>query len=222
MDLIPNPVICNYCRTALKSAYDFKSRCLLVEKKIREYIETQTESDEVNYDLSQISLRDLPALDKISFLQDLEIEETTSTAAVSESDNDSLLLKQLQKEINLPATGEIEVTPNISKRNGKYTAFRGRPPKSAHPQPESDGNFVCTRCYKTFPDTQTLALHRAVHGDDFVCNFCNEGFRSLQNLRRHNSNCPKGKSLCFISSSISIYTIQLLYVAYFILFVQVD
>lgn len=192
MDLIPNPVICNYCRTALKSAYDFKSRCLLVEKKIREYIETQSDS-EVNYDLSQISLRDLPPLDKISFLQDLEYDETTSTAALSEVDNDSLLLKQLQKEVALPVTGEIEVTANSSKRNGKYSVFRGRPPSKSTSSEYNNGNFVCSRCGKKFSDAQTLAMHRAVHGDDFVCNFCNEGFRSLQNLRRHNSNCPKGK-----------------------------
>lgn len=68
--MIPNPVICNNCRTALKSSYDFKSRCLFVEKKIQNYIESQNynENHQINYDLSQIPSDDVPPLNKLALL----------------------------------------------------------------------------------------------------------------------------------------------------------
>lgn len=179
LDLIPNPVICNACRTALKSAYDFKSRCLLIEKKIREYVESQP-SDRVNYELSQISISDLPPVPK-SPPKELPEKETTFTPTT----NDSELLLQLQKEVILPTTGEIEIT-NITASVVKA------PRKKIHSEVK-EGPHTCGRCGINFPDIGKLVLHKTVHGDEFVCNFCNRSFKSLQYLRKHNNMCSKSK-----------------------------
>lgn len=190
--MIPNPVICNYCRTTLKAAYDFKTRCLQVEKKIREYIEDQmkehSEAGDLIYDLSIIEVSDLPPLSKFVMLQnDIEKEETSLSL---EPTNQSELMLQLQKEIPLPKTGEIEIT-SIPKRNGKYS-HRGRPHHKASPAANPDGTHSCNQCDKKFQDMGQLLLHKSIHGDDFICNFCNMSFKSLQFLRRHNSMCSKG------------------------------
>lgn len=200
--MIPNPVICNYCRSTLKAAYDFKTRCLLVEKKIREFVEEQmknnSESTGLNYDLSVIDVTELPPLNKILNLQnDFEKDESSSS---SEAANSSELMLQLQKEIPLPKTGEIEIT-SIPKRNGKYT-HRGRPHQRSSPAVNSDGTHSCNQCDKKFQDMGQLLLHRSIHGDDFTCNFCNMSFKSLQFLRRHNSMCSKGIKLSFNIFSI--------------------
>ncbi|KAJ8967011.1 hypothetical protein NQ314_003128 [Rhamnusium bicolor] len=121
LDLIPNPVICNSCRTALKSAYDFKFRCLLVEKKIREHVEGQS-CDIVSYDLSDITVGDLPPMSKTPPKE--SPEKDMPTAPVS---SDSELLLQLQKEVILPSTGEIEIT-NITtgiSKSPRSKNFRG-------------------------------------------------------------------------------------------------
>ncbi|XP_018567447.1 uncharacterized protein LOC108908029 isoform X2 [Anoplophora glabripennis] len=180
LDLIPNPVICNACRTALKSAYEFKSRCLLVEKKIREYVESQP-SDKVNYELSQISISDLPPVPK-SPPKELPEKETTHTP----TPNDSELLLQLQKEVILPTTGEIEIT-NVT------TSVVRAPRKKIHSEVK-DGPHTCGRCGINFPDVGKLVLHKTVHGEEFVCNFCNRSFKSLQYLRKHNNMCSKIKN----------------------------
>ncbi|KAJ8956378.1 hypothetical protein NQ318_015116 [Aromia moschata] len=181
LDLIPNPVICNSCRSALKSAYDFKSRCLLVEKKIREYVESQP-SDSVNYDLSQIPVTDLPPLVKAPSKEAPEKEVAPPIAG-----SDSELLLQLQKEVILPATGEIEIT------NIRTSVTRGAG-KRKYPVESKDGTHTCGRCGMRFTDVGKLLLHKAVHGDDFVCNFCNRTFKSLQYLRKHNNMCSKIKN----------------------------
>ncbi|KAJ8916574.1 hypothetical protein NQ315_000218 [Exocentrus adspersus] len=180
LDLIPNPVICNGCRSALKFSYDFKSRCLLVEKKIREYVESQP-SDSVNYDLSQIPVVDLPPLRSSVKEAPQEVEAVAAPAA--SVDNDSELLLQLQKEVILPATGEIEIT-NVN------ASVRGRKRKTE----PVDGPYDCNKCGLVFPDVGKLVLHKAVHGDDFVCNFCSKSFKSLQYLRKHNNMCSKMKN----------------------------
>ncbi|KAJ8980402.1 hypothetical protein NQ317_009397 [Molorchus minor] len=151
LDLIPNPVICNTCRTALKSAYDFKSRCLLIEKKIR----------------------------------DEPLEKDVSPTIIAAADSELLL--QLQREVILPASGEIEIT-NITRRRG-----RGHARRKVYLETK-DGLHICGKCGMTFPDIGKLLLHKAVHGDEFICNFCNRAFKSLQYLRRHNNICSKIKN----------------------------
>lgn len=201
MDLIPNPVICNYCRTTLKAAYDFKTRCLLVEKKIRDFVEEQmkdnTETIELNYDLTSIEVSDLPPCSNYLVLPSDEKDEKDENSMTEEGNNSELML-QLQKEIPLPKTGEIEIT-SLPKRNGKYS-HRGRPHHKAPLAVNSDGTHSCSKCDKKFQDLGQLLLHNSVHGDDFTCNFCNLSFKSLQFLRRHNSMCSKGK--LFVSKLI--------------------
>ncbi|KAG5893452.1 hypothetical protein JTB14_012169 [Gonioctena quinquepunctata] len=182
LDLIPNPVICNTCRTALKSAYDFKSRCLIVEKKIQQYIEGQSDSEEVNYDLSQIIVTDLPPVSRLPLLQhELEQEELTRSNSGSE------MLLQLRKEVKWPKTGEIDI---INVRGPKRK-----------PQPDGTKTFICAKCGMNFPDIRKLLLHKAMHGDEFVCNFCNMTFKSLQSLRKHNNVCSKSSNSTESSSS---------------------
>lgn len=182
--------MCNYCRINLKAAYDFKTRCLLVEKKVRGFVEEQmkdhTESTELSYDLSLIEISDLPPFGNYLVLQNDEKDENY----ITEETNNSELMMQLQKEIPLPKTGEIEIT-SIPKRNGKY-AHRGRPHHKSPPVVNSDGSHSCSKCDKSFQNMGQLLLHKSVHGDDFTCNFCNLSFKSLQFLRRHNSMCSKG------------------------------
>ncbi|XP_023018666.2 uncharacterized protein [Leptinotarsa decemlineata] len=181
LDLIPNPVICNTCRTALKSAYDFKSRCLIIERKIQQYIEGQSDTEEINYDLSRIPATDLPPLNRYPFLQnEFEQEERTQI-----SEETKILI---QKEVTLPRTGEIEIVH-----------VRGRKRK---PFTEETKSLNCTRCGMNFPDVRKLLLHKAVHGDDFVCNFCNMTFKSLQYLRKHNNICSKSSNSTEPTSSI--------------------
>lgn len=196
--MIPNPVVCNYCRTTLKAAYDFKTRCLLVEKKIREFVEEKmkhedTEICEGNYNLSEIDISDLPPLGKfVSVENDVDKEESISPETTS---NNSELMLQLKKEVvTLQSRGEIEVI-NVPKRNGKYSRGKFYTSRGAAPQPPR-GRHSCNKCHKEFNDVGQLLLHTSIHGELFTCNFCNVSFKSLQFLRRHNSMCSKG--YCFI------------------------
>lgn len=147
----------------------------------------QSESTELNYDLSMIEGSDLPPVNKLAMLQN-EIEKEENP--MSETQNNSELMLQLQKEITLPKTGEIEIT-SVPKRNGKYS-HRGRPYHRSPPISNPDGSHSCGQCDKKFQDMGQLLLHKSIHGDDFICNFCNMSFKSLQFLRRHNSMCSKG------------------------------
>lgn len=164
----------------MKSSYDFKSRCLLVEKKIRQHVES---CGDQNYNLSDIPTTDLPPSSKLAQLQrELEQEESDSQAANSASD-DSDMLVQLQKEVALPKTGEIEIT-NVTSKKSKA------PWKHAIPE-EKDGLFYCT-CGLSFANIGKLHAHKVIHKDEFTCNFCKQSFKSLQYLRKHNSICSKG------------------------------
>lgn len=164
----------------------------------------QSETAELNYDLSMIEASDLPPVNKLAMLQN-EVEKDENTTL--ELQNDSELMMQLQKEIiPLGKTGEIEIT-SIPKRNGKYS-HRGRPHRTpSYPNP--DGSHSCSQCDKKFQDVGQLLLHKSVHGDDFICNFCNMSFKSLQFLRRHNSMCSKGMQIFSFNSMLSFSKLSL-------------
>ncbi|CAG9815048.1 unnamed protein product [Phaedon cochleariae] len=184
LDLVPNPVICNNCRTALKYAYDFKTRCLLVEKKIQEYIESLP--DQKNYDLSQLDNSFLLPFDKIPMLlkgleQDLsEVKDGPSGPLKKETE------VQTMSEYN---EGTIDSFPNLRTRGPKR-----RPIHAANlvVKTEDGKDFICGKCDLTFPDMFQLLSHKSeAHADEFVCNFCEQSFKSLQNLRKHNNVCSR-------------------------------
>ncbi|VEN50910.1 unnamed protein product [Callosobruchus maculatus] len=221
LDLIPNPVICNTCRTALKTSYEFKSRCLLVEKKIREYVESQgCEDEQVSYDLSKIPITDLPPLHKLNFLQkELEcLEEQQIQEQMKQqqlllqqhqqrqlqqqkqqhqqqhqqvSKNNSQLLLQLQKEVVLPNSSEIEITVGLNNKVIKRKLPQQAEIKNSS-KSENDDAFECTRSDQLFLTAAQLEAHKESHNDGvFACNFCKEAFKTLQQLRRHNNICSK-------------------------------
>nr|CAI5822173.1 unnamed protein product [Callosobruchus analis] len=217
LDLIPNPVICNTCRTALKASYEFKSRCLLVEKKIREYVESQgCDDEEVSYDLSKIPITDLPPLHKLNFLQkELEcLEEQQIQEQMKQQQlllqqhqqrqlqqkqqhqqqvakNNSQLLLQLQKEVVLPNSSEIEITVGLNNKGIKRKLPQQSETKNSSKN-ENDDIFECTRCDQLFMSAAQLEAHKDSHNDGvFACNFCKEAFKTLQQLRRHNNICSK-------------------------------
>ncbi|CAH1981589.1 unnamed protein product [Acanthoscelides obtectus] len=214
LDLIPNPVICNTCRTALKTSYEFKSRCLLVEKKIREYVESQgCEDENATCDLAKIPIADLPPLHKLNFLQkELEcLEEQQIQEQMKQqqflmqqhqqlqkqkqqqqqpqaSKNNSQLLLQLQKEVILPNSSEIEISMGLNNKGGRRKA----PEVKNSSKSENDELSECTRCDQVFLNAELLELHKETHKhDEFACNFCKEAFKTLQQLRRHNNICSK-------------------------------
>lgn len=155
---------------------------------------SESKVNHLNYDLSLIDVSDLPPFGKLVILQN-EVEQDEHIE--SEGGNTSELMIQLQKEIPLPKTGEIEIT-SIPKRNGKYS-HRGRPNHNKTSLPTIDGSHLCNQCDKKFLDIGQLLLHKSIHGDDFTCNFCNMSFKSLQFLRRHNSMCSKGIHLYIVN-----------------------
>lgn len=145
-----------------------------------------SDTNYLNYDLSLIESSDLPPFSNFVVMPNEEKDENNLTEETSNSE----LMMQLQKEIPLPKTGEIEIT-SIPKRNGKYS-HRGRPHHKTSPVANPDGTHSCTQCDSKFNDMGQFLLHKSVHGEDFTCNFCNSSFKSLQFLRRHNSMCLKG------------------------------
>lgn len=176
-----------------------------MEKKIRDFIEEQmkdhTETNELSYDLSIIEVSDLPPFrfSNHLFLQNDEKDEKDENSVIEIANNSELMI-QLQKEISLPKTGEIEIT-SIPKRNGKYS-HRGRPHHKTPPTVNSDGTHSCSKCDKRYHEMGQLLLHKSTHGDDFTCNFCNLSFKSLQFLRRHNSMCSKGMLFLMINQKV--------------------
>ncbi|KAL1500819.1 hypothetical protein ABEB36_006256 [Hypothenemus hampei] len=206
LDLIPNPVICNNCRNALKSSYDFKSRCLLVEKKIREYVESQP-SECTNYNLLEIDISNLPKPAKfeaeaskeppklLPLLPKVDLEKVSHPPSILSN------LLSIKDEVILPNPSEIEIT------NVKYLPeHQKKKSTSESPQltqevactpilKDEHGLFTCNHCDKKFPNVPSLHTHKTrVHEEDYICNFCNVPFKTLQNLRKHNQQCQKVRS----------------------------
>ncbi|CAG9831966.1 unnamed protein product [Diabrotica balteata] len=175
LDLIPNPVICNNCRTALKSAYDFKNRCLFVEKKIQNYIEGQDGHDEISYDLSLISSDDIPPFNKLTLL-----------IPPTDNDEDSTTIEAVEPDKFLKIQSEEPVPSTESLDNANTTVS------------EESFNIICNasgqklnkphKPHKPYPRGRVCNRFKS---DEFVCNFCNDSFGSLQFLRKHNSICSK-------------------------------
>lgn len=210
LDLIPNPVICNNCRTALKSSYDFKSRCLLVEKKIREYVESQP-SETSTFDLTEIDTSSLPKparfeAEIISSKDAKFIPLLPKTEPRSNSPQSSSILSDLltvREEVILPHPSEIEITNvkfvagvpkvRIPRVVGKATKELLYP--CAPIERDEQGLLQCNHCNEKFENVPALHLHKnKVHEEDYLCNFCNIPFKTLQNLRKHNQLCQKARS----------------------------
>ncbi|XP_056642876.1 uncharacterized protein LOC130901764 isoform X2 [Diorhabda carinulata] len=171
LDLIPNPVICNNCRTALKSAYDFKIRCLFVEKKIQQHIEAQVGFNEISYDLSHISTDDVPPLNKLALLVP-KIEETEEPTTLQPEK-----FLKIQSEEPIPTLESEDLSCSTNKETSDET-LNIRPVKSHKP-------------YKHYPRGRVSVNRLYSPTDEFVCNFCNESYKSLQFLRKHNNICSK-------------------------------
>ncbi|XP_050300441.1 uncharacterized protein LOC126738972 [Anthonomus grandis grandis] len=214
LDLIPNPVICNNCRNGLKSSYEFKSRCLQVEKKIRQYVETYL-TDMTNYDLTQIDTSDLskPAKFEAEHIVRVTpvVKEPPRLVPILPKNNEELSLDfappssilsnllTVRDELILPSSGEIEIT-NIKYKPNKASKIsqQSEPAEveltnTTNPiTQDGEGMFSCNHCKKKFPNVPSLHSHKTkMHEEDYLCNFCNIPFKSLQCLRKHNQLCQK-------------------------------
>lgn len=203
LDLIPNPVICNNCRTALKSSYDFKSRCLMVEKKIRNYVAGQPSNTAV-YNLTEIDVSNLPKPTKFEAESTKETTKLVSILPKGEttdvSSQPSSILSNLltvKEEHILCNSPEIQITNITTTPKGRVThrAPRGSCSTEVTYTPiekDEHGLYTCNHCDKKFPNIPSLHTHKTrVHEEDYLCNFCNVPFKSLQNLRKHNQQCQK-------------------------------
>ncbi|KAF7285529.1 hypothetical protein GWI33_010528 [Rhynchophorus ferrugineus] len=204
LDLIPNPVICNNCRTALKSSYVFKSRCLLVEKKIRQYVERQPGEIQI-YNLAEIDTSTLP---KPAKYESEILRESAQKKPIpilpkveNQSEPVSLLSNLLtaKSEITLPNTSEIEIT-NVSIKSesfeGKYEeSDQGMTELQMKQMDDDEQGLSCNQCDRKFCSVPVLHSHKTrVHEEDYICNFCGVSFRTLQSLRRHNQQCQKSRT----------------------------
>ncbi|CAH1107572.1 unnamed protein product [Psylliodes chrysocephalus] len=191
LDLIPNPVICNNCRTALKSSYDFKSRCLFVEKKIQNYIESQNynENHQINYDLSQIPSDDVPPLNKLALL----IPKNDASEQDEVSIHPEKFLK-IQSDDPAQMSDSSKTEPDNSNSNTQAN-------ENEDDEEESTSSLMSinpvkkyhkpSRNYRGIYPRSRMSVSRLYTEDEFVCNFCTEPFRSLQLLRKHNNICSK-------------------------------
>ncbi|XP_066262106.1 uncharacterized protein [Euwallacea similis] len=197
LDMIPNPVICNSCRNALKCSYDFKSRCLLVEKKIRQYVENQP-SETTVYNLSEIDISDLPKAARyeaeapklVPLLPKLEVKSNSQPPSILSD------LLTVREEVILPNPAEIEITNiNYDAAIPKVRIPRFKPVEPALYKPivkDEHGLLTCNHCDKKFSTVPALHTHKTkVHDEDYLCNFCNVPFKTLQSLRKHNQLCQK-------------------------------
>ncbi|CAH0548620.1 unnamed protein product [Brassicogethes aeneus] len=228
LDLIPNPVICNVCRQALRLAYDFKNRCLKVEEKIRKHVESQPSGSE--YDLSELGnydhgrslvLINYPSVNNLNTQiqkpeyidikhhyvkqimvckQEPESGTTVKLGLKEESDlYDPEILPVENNELEIEAIykcpirkcglefEDLEQLQNHKEYHLPSFAKGGKKGKK----------FACTikNCPESFESVALLSCHKIeCHAnvmDVYLCNFCNMHFRSLQLLRRHNSQCQK-------------------------------
>ncbi|XP_060533073.1 uncharacterized protein LOC132706034 isoform X2 [Cylas formicarius] len=182
LDLIPNPVICNTCRNALKTSYDFKSRCLLIEKKIREYVESQPMEA---YDLSEIDTSELPKPIKP---QDLESPKESPPKEPKKQTSMLSDLLSVKREIVISNSTELEIVPSSFSRTPVV--------KEEEAVTQNTGAvFACNHCEQKFPNVPALHHHKtALHDEDYLCNFCNQAFKTLQCLRKHNNICQRSRN----------------------------
>ncbi|XP_049824428.1 uncharacterized protein LOC109604079 isoform X2 [Aethina tumida] len=182
LDLIPNPVICNMCRQALRLAYDFKTKCLEVEEKIRKHVESQPSGEE--YNLS--ALANLDHGKRYNHLKqppqpqpELEIQHKKLT-------DDVIQEVVLVKNESIPTKLE---SPHHKSPIGSYE------PEDTKTEHKRLYCCMANGCNEQFVNPTLMAAHRAEQhghfGEDYVCNFCGGTFRSLQLLRRHNTKCCK-------------------------------
>ncbi|XP_030761437.1 BEL1-like homeodomain protein 1 isoform X2 [Sitophilus oryzae] len=210
LDLIPNPVICNNCRTALKSSYVFKSRCLLVEKKIRQHVESHP-SKTLMYNLADIDTSSLPKAAKyeseiqresphkkpVAILPKIEVAEQPVSLL-------SNLLSSATESVPSSDPREPEFL-NISESNFEENTNSDKiPAKKKSREIIGSELMSCNRCDKQFSSVSLMHIHKMrVHEEDYICNFCNVAFKTLQNLRRHNQQCQKLKSVNTSDSVLS-------------------
>ncbi|KAK9892497.1 hypothetical protein WA026_020487 [Henosepilachna vigintioctopunctata] len=64
--------------------------------------------------------------------------------------------------------------------------------KNILPKSVEEFSFPCTICQECFKTTKELVKHKKTsHSSPFMCNFCNQEFRSLFLLRQHNTLCKE-------------------------------
>ncbi|CAG9857416.1 unnamed protein product [Phyllotreta striolata] len=184
LDLIPNPVICNHCRTALKSAYDFKSRCMFVEKKIRNFLEGQNfrESNETSYDISMIPADDVPPLNKTALVLSKTDDADPDESAVQPEK----FLNIQSEEPGQLSNAEPETAESADQSDeAKEESPSGSDALKMYYKPLNKGGRP-----RIYP-RHRMTVSRLYADEEFVCNFCAEPFRSLQLLRKHNTVCSK-------------------------------
>ncbi|KAL3270960.1 hypothetical protein HHI36_021463 [Cryptolaemus montrouzieri] len=160
LDILPECYICLNCAETLKAAYEFKNCCLKVEDKIKNYFDNL--APDTDYDLLNLSKFVRHSTDS-----DIEIKE--------ELGEKSLLRAELEC---------AKIKPQLLIQEDESSQ------KYLLPENIEEISFPCTICRQIFKTTKDLVKHKKTsHNSPFICNFCNQEFRSLFLLRQHNTLC---------------------------------
>lgn len=165
LDILPECYICLNCADSLKAAYEFKNQCLLIEGRIKQYFDSlSSESSCELLNLSKFARR-------ISDGEDLDKNDTINVATDLESEHGIEDTEEVVDEFVDIAETKKEETDIILP------------------------SFVCAICQDIFRTAKDLVKHKKTnHNSPFVCNFCNQEFRSLFLLRQHNTLCKEKES----------------------------